>query len=74
VPSIEASDLWLAAASALRGIHPLAYVRFVLHSGAVGALDWTEQDNANRLSRMVRIVQGIGQRYFGSRHFPRLAA
>ena len=32
LPSIDASDLWLVAATALRGIHPLAYVRFTLHS------------------------------------------
>ncbi len=73
VPSIEASDLWLAAADALRAIHPLAFVRFVLHSGAVGALDWKDHDNAVRLSRMVRIVEGIGRRYFESTSFPRLA-
>lgn len=73
VPSIEASDLWLSAASALPAIHPLAFVRFVLHSGAVGALDWKDPDNGNRLSRMVRIIARIGQRYFGSGTFPRLA-
>jgi transcriptional regulator NrdR family protein len=70
LPSIDASDLWLAAASALRGIHPLAYVRYTLHSGGVGALDWRARDNAQRLARMLDIVQGIGRRYFKSRTFP----
>jgi transcriptional regulator NrdR family protein len=74
VPSIDASDLWLAAADALRAIHPLAFVRFVLHSGAVGALDWTDPDNVKRLSRMVRVVEGIGQRYFETPRFPRLTS
>jgi transcriptional regulator NrdR family protein len=70
VPSIDASDLWLAAAGALRAIHALAFVRFVLHSGAVGALDWRDREHANQLARMLGIVQLIGRRYFGSPSFP----
>jgi transcriptional regulator NrdR family protein len=73
LPSIDSSDLWLAAASALRGIHPLAYVRYTLHSGGVGALDWRAPDYSRRLSRMLDIVQGIGRRYFKASSFPALA-
>jgi transcriptional regulator NrdR family protein len=73
LPSINASDIWLAAASALRAIHPLASVRFVLHSGAVGALDWETRERAADLKRMLGIVEGIGQRYFRSRSFPATA-
>jgi len=70
IPSIDAGDLWLAAASAVRAIHPLAFVRYALHSGAVDDLDWQEKENAVRLSRMEMVVQDIGRRYFGLRNFP----
>jgi transcriptional regulator NrdR family protein len=70
LPSLNAEDLWLAAASALRSIHPLACVRYALHSGAVQALDWTDAENARRLRRIESIVLNICRRYFGSPRFP----
>jgi transcriptional regulator NrdR family protein len=72
LPAIEAGDLWLAAASALRSIHPLAFVRFSLHSGAVEGLDWSDPDNARRLKRIESIVLDICRRYFDSPRFPEL--
>jgi hypothetical protein len=70
LPSLNAGDLWLAAASALRSIHPLACVRYALHSGAIEALDWTDADNAKRLRRIESIVLDICRRYFASPRFP----
>jgi hypothetical protein len=58
--------LWLAAASALRSIHPLAFVRFALHSRALDEVDWEDKASRDRLSGMERIVQGITRRYFQS--------
>jgi hypothetical protein len=72
VPSIAADDLWLAAASALRGIHPLAFVRYAIHSGALADLDWSGEENARELRRMDRIVQEILGRYLESSLFDRL--
>jgi transcriptional regulator NrdR family protein len=65
-PSISSEDLWLAAASALRSIHPLAFVRFALHSRALDEVDWEDKASRDRLSGMERIVQGITRRYFQS--------
>jgi len=70
MPAIDAGDLWLAAAAALRDIHPLAFVRYALHSGAVDDLDWSLPEFAAALARMEAIVREVGQRYFGSRTFP----
>jgi hypothetical protein len=66
IPSIEAGDLWLAAAGALRLIHPLAFVRFALHSGAVDDLDWRRPEFGRTLSALERIVLDIARRYFGA--------
>jgi transcriptional regulator NrdR family protein len=72
IPSIDARDLWLAAASALREIHPLAFVRYALHSRAIVGLDWEKPANARRQTRLVAVVQDIGRRYFGMKSFPEL--
>ena len=74
IPSIDAGDLWLAASAALRGIHPLAFVRYALHSGAVDDLDWQNRQHAARLAKMEAIVLEIGRRYFNSPRFPRIIA
>lgn len=70
IPSVDAGDLWLAAAEALRGIHPLAFVRYALHSGAIDDLDWRRPEFASALERMQSIVSEIGRRYFVSQTFP----
>jgi transcriptional regulator NrdR family protein len=72
VPSIEAGDLWLAAADALRTIHPLAFVRFALHSGAVDDLDWQQPQFGRTLAAMGDIIREIGKRYFSNPAFPSL--
>ena len=72
VPSVHADDLWLAAASALRGIHPLAFVRYAIHSGALAGLEWSAAQNTRLLARMDGNVQEIAGRYFASNTFERL--
>ena len=72
VPSVHADDLWLGAASALRGIHPLAFVRYAIHSGRLANLDWGEDANARRLERIDTVVRDIVARYFGSDLLERL--
>jgi transcriptional regulator NrdR family protein len=72
LPAIDSRDLWLAAASALRSIHPLAAVRYALHSGAVQGLDWSDSDNASRLRRIESIALDISRRHFGAARFPEM--
>ena len=72
IPSIDAGDLWLAAASALREIHPLAFLRYALHSRAIVGLDWKKRENARRQARMETVIQSIGSRYFDVKGFPLL--
>lgn len=72
VPSLYADDLWLAAASALRGIHPLAFVRYAIHSGALANLDWSTRENSRKLREMDSIVLRIAGRHFQSPHLERL--
>jgi hypothetical protein len=71
-PSVHADDLWLAAAAALRGIHPLAFARYAIHSGALAALDWSAPDNAAQLEKMDTMVREIAHRYFASGLLERL--
>jgi transcriptional regulator NrdR family protein len=70
IPSINSGDLWLAAAAALRGIHPLAFVRYAVHSGAIDDLDWNDAVAKGALTRMEETVVSIGRRYFDSPAFP----
>jgi transcriptional regulator NrdR family protein len=70
MPLIHSGDLWLAAAAALRGIHPLAFVRYAVHSGAIDDLDWRQPEAREALHRMERTVISIAQRYFHMPAFP----
>lgn len=65
VPSIDSADLWLAAAAGLRQIHPLAYVRYAVHAGAIAALSWEDERNRSSLDRLTEITRGVAERYFG---------
>jgi len=71
-PTIDGGDLWLAAAAGLRGIHPLAFARYAVHSGAIDDLDPEDTEIAGAMRKMEGIVKDIGQRYFGSRRFPEI--
>jgi transcriptional regulator NrdR family protein len=70
IPSLNAGDLWLAAAAALRGIHPLAFVRYAMHSGAVDDLARGDRDIGPAFRRMEGLVTTIARRYFGLPRFP----
>jgi|GEM_PF-6823464 len=65
VPAIQADDLWLSAAATLRRIHPLAYVRYAVHSGALANVDWSAPENRDALRAIVQVIDAICRRYFG---------
>jgi transcriptional regulator NrdR family protein len=69
IPLIRSGDLWLAAAAALKGIHPLAFVRYAMHSGAVDDLDWDLPDVRRDFESIESTVKDVARRYFGQPRF-----